>query len=336
MNPVLAQAAPGDRPVIDFPTPDWSSLMPQLFGFMTDAAGHWLQGAMHKTFDGLWNGDHNVIASTPLDLTWNLGPIHAQVGDVQTAARAILVFALILLGLRGILSSVVPQQPHMLAEFINGLVGAIILLAAFPLLVPMAIGAVNAAAGGIANGAFMQGFVAAGGSAPDPMVGGILFVILLYFGVRLLIKCAWRIMFLAVLLPVGVLACALYAIPETRWILSWWARAWGGMLLAQIPSVLALSIALGSFVGGGGGIGSFVWSIAAMQLATELYSIIPFGNSGERGGSPFAAALGGLRAGTFLGGMIGGGPAAAALSRTEARFPMQGHMESTAAVYGYQ
>jgi hypothetical protein len=44
-------------------------------------------------------------------------------------------------------------------------------------------------------------------------------------------------MFLAVLLPVGMAARALYAVPSLRWIFGWWARLWGGMLLAQIPSL---------------------------------------------------------------------------------------------------
>src|SRR5258708_26173792 len=81
----------------------------------------------------------------------------------------------------------------------------------------------------------------------------VLFVIRLFFALRLLIKAVWRIGFLAVLLPVGILACALYALPQTRWILGWWVRAWGAMLLAQIPSAFALSIGTQLFAHGGGG-----------------------------------------------------------------------------------
>jgi hypothetical protein len=83
---------------IQFPTPDWATLIPQLVGYFTDALGQWLQTISHKTLDGLWGGDHNVLASTPLDLTWSFGPVHAELADVQTGARAVLIFALVLLG----------------------------------------------------------------------------------------------------------------------------------------------------------------------------------------------------------------------------------------------
>jgi hypothetical protein len=48
----------------------------------------------------------------------------------------------------------------------------------------------------------------------------VLFAILLFFAVRLLVKCCWRLMFLAILLPIGMLACAAYAAPAPRWILA--------------------------------------------------------------------------------------------------------------------
>jgi hypothetical protein len=115
-----------------------------------------------------------------------------------------------------------------------------------------------------------------------------LFVILLFFAIRLLIRAVWRIGFLAVLLPVGVAACALYALPQTRWMLGWWARVWGGMLLAQIPSVFALSIGAQLFAHGSG-IGAFVYSIAFLQLATDLYTLIPFNSGAGSSGPPMGA-----------------------------------------------
>jgi hypothetical protein len=279
---------PGDGIQINFPSVDWQTLIPQLVGYFTDALGNWLQTISHKTLDGLWNGDHNVLASTPLDLTWSFGPVHAQLADVQTGARAVLVFALILLGPRGMLGGLI--QTDVLGEFARGVLSAVILLACFPLVVPLAIGLVNQAAASIAGGAGLGSYVATSGGFSDPMIQGVLFIILAFFAVRLLIKSIWRIGFLAVLLPVGPLACVLYAVPQTRWVLGWWARTWGGMLLAQIPAVFALSVGLGMFAGQGGSISGVVWSIAFLQLATDLYSIVPFG-SAEHRGSPIGAAV---------------------------------------------
>jgi len=115
--------------------------------------------------------------------------------------------------------------------------GAIILVAAFPLLIPEVIRMTNTAATAVGR-ADLSLYVGTGG-ATSPVVQAVLFVLLVFFAIRLLIRAVWRIGFLAVMLPVGMLACALYAVPQLRWMLGWWARLWGGMLLAQIPSVMA-------------------------------------------------------------------------------------------------
>jgi hypothetical protein len=290
MNPAFAQASPGggggDRPIIEFPTVDWSTLVPQLVNYFFDAIGRQLNDTLHSTFDGAWGSGANVLGQTDLAMTWGFGPVGEQVQAVQSAARVVLVFALIVLGLRGMLSSIIPRQPDLLAEFINGVVAAVIMVAAFPLLVPQVIDFTNRAANAVGH-ADLSRYLSTGGVS-NPVIQLVVFVILLFFGLRLLIKAVWRIGFLAVLLPVGIFACALYALPQARWILGWWLRVWGGMLLAQIPSVFALSIGSQLFAHGDG-VGSFVYSIAFLQLASDVYSLIPFGNAGS-GGPPWALA----------------------------------------------
>jgi hypothetical protein len=299
-----AQPQGGGGITIQMPTVDWQTLIPQLVGYFFDGVGKWLTDTSHKTLDGLWSGDHNVLMQTPMDLTWGFGPVHAQVADVQTGARAVLIFALVLLGLRGMLGSLVSIR--LLDEFAGGVLPAVILVAAFPLLIPMGINLVNQAVGTVAGNAALNSYVSAGsGSSQNTLVQGVLFLILAFFAIRLLLKSIWRIGFLAVLLPVGPVACALYAVPQCRWILSWWARVWGGMLLAQIPSVFALSIGLGMFAGGGGDIGGVVWSIAFLQLATDMYSLIPFGHVTHQG-SPIAAAAGVFRTGLAVSSAMAG------------------------------
>jgi hypothetical protein len=290
MNPTFAQTAPGggaDRPIIEFPTVDWSTLVPQLVNYFFDAIGRVLNDTLHSAFDGLWGGGGaNVLSQTDLAMTWGFGPVGEQIQAIQSAARVVLVFALIVVGLRGILSSVIPRQPEIINEFVNGIVAATIMVAAFPLLVPQIIEFTNQAASAVGR-ADLSAYMSNGGVS-NPLVELVLFVILLLFAVRLLIKAVWRIGFLAVLLPVGLFACALYGLPQTRWILRWWVRAWGGMLLAQIPSVFALSIGTQLFAHGGG-IGVFVYSIAFLQLASDVYSLIPFGSGGSIG-APWALA----------------------------------------------
>jgi hypothetical protein len=325
MQQLLAQADPsgggggGGGITINFPTIDWQTLIPQLVEYFFDGIGKFLNDALHTTFDGLWSSGADVVGQTDLAMTWSFGPVHDQVSAVQSAARVVLVFALVLLGLRGMLSSIVPRQPDMLAEFINGVLGATIMIAAFPVVIPQIIDLANQAATAIGK-TDLSGYVS-NSEVSNPLIQGVLFIILLFFALRLLMKAIWRIGFLAVMLPVGMLACALYAIPQMRWFLGWWVKVWGGMLLAQIPSVLALSIGAQLFARGSG-MGAFVYSIAFLQLATDLYTLIPFGSAGAAvapwGGVSWSAPamLGGITrtigsgaavgaAGAVAGGVVG-------------------------------
>jgi hypothetical protein len=281
------QAAPPDDGgggiTINFPTVDWDTLIPQLVDNFFNSVGKSFDTMLHSAFDGLWNSGVNVVGHTDLAMTWNFGPVHDQVLSVQAATRAVLVFALVVLGLRGMLSGIVARQPDVLSDFINGVLTAVILLAAFPLLIPEVIRLTNEAASAVGR-VDLSAYVSTGGISSS-LVQVVLFAILLFFVIRLLVKCVWRIGFLAVLLPVGVLACALYAVSSMRWMLGWWARVWGGMLLAQIPSVMALTIGAQMFAHGSG-LAGFVYSIAFLQLATDLYSLVPFGRS-DPASSPF-------------------------------------------------
>src|SRR5579859_67229 len=299
----MSQADPGNGGItISLPTVDWASLIPQLVGYFFQGLGTYVNDTMHSVFDGLWGSGANVLGQTDLGMTWGFGPVQDQILGLQGAARAVLLFALILLGARGMLAGIVPRQPSMMVEFINGVLGAVIMVAAFPVLIPEVIGLTNAAATAVGR-ADLSTYMSSGG-ANNPLVQAALFVLLVFFAIRLLIKAVWRIGFLAVLLPVGMAACALYAIPQTRWLLGWWARLWGGMLLAQIPSVMALTIGAQLFAHGSG-IGAFVYSIAFLQLATDLYGVIPFGridsSSPPWGALPYRVS-----------GMVGGPAGAAA------------------------
>jgi hypothetical protein len=171
-------------------------------------------------------------------------------------------------------------------------------------------------------------YMATGFGGPNPIVQGVLLIVLIFFGLRLLFRCCWRIVVLAVLLPVGMAACALYAIPGTRWLFSWWGRTWGGLLLAQIPSVLALNIGVQLFAHGSG-LMAFMFSIAAMQVACDVYTILPFGHLGHEG-SPLGAAAAGLRTASVLGSLGARSGATAARAALPAN-----ELATRADMYGY-
>jgi hypothetical protein len=267
------------------PEVDWTKLVPTLVGLVLSALGKSANDTLHGAFDGLWASGLNVVGRTDPAMTWGFGPVADQVASVQAAARAVLLFALVLVGLRAMLGGLVSRHADVLGELVDGVLVSVVMVAAFPLLIPEVIGLCNTAAAAVGK-ADLSRYVAAGADA-GPVLSAVLFVVLLFFALRLLIRAVWRVMFLAVLLPVGLVACAVYAVPSLRWLLGWWARVWGGMLLAQIPSVMALSIGVQLFAFGGGGLGAFVYSIAALQLATDVYHLIPFGGGGGSHGAPW-------------------------------------------------
>jgi hypothetical protein len=314
---------------IQFPQVDWATLIPNLVALFFGAVGDWLNQTLKTAFSSAWNSGANVLGHTPLDMTWNLGPISASINDIEGAARAVLVFALVLLGIRGMLGAVVPSQPDMLGEGVNGILGAVVLTAAFPVLIPQLIELVNQAASTIAQDNLAGYLTTIGGGISDPLIQGVLFIVLLFFVLRLIVKAVWRIGYLAVMLPVGMAACLLWAVPQTRWILGWWSRSWGGMLVAQLPSTLALAIGVGLATTAGGGLGGFAYSIAFLQLAYDLYDIIPTGLARSQS-SPLGAALGAASLARLVGGLGGGGAVGAAAEAIPTN-----RLTTMADMYGY-
>jgi hypothetical protein len=280
VNPAFAQSDGGGI-TINFPTIDWQTLIPQLVGYFFDAIGTTLNNTMHKAFDGVWGSSANIVGQTAMDSTWNFGPIHDQVLQVQSGARAVLLLALVLLGCKSMLGGIVPRHSDVVSEAVNGVLAAVIMVAAFPVLVPQLIDVTNTMATTVGT-VDLSKYMSNGFGGQNSLVEAVLFIILVFFGLRLLFWSAWRIMVLAVLLPVGMFAAAAYALPFMRWLFVWWAKVWGGLLLAQIPSVLALTIGAQLFAHGSG-VMAFMFSIAAMQVAVDVYKILPGANGG--GGS---------------------------------------------------
>src|SRR5919199_4965534 len=169
---------------VNLPPVDWAQLIPTLVGLFFDGAGKYLNDALHGAFDGLWSSSANVVGQTDLAMTWGFGPVHDQVVSVQDAARAVLVFALVLLGLKSMLGGMVTRHADMLGEFVDGVLMAVILVAAFPLLIPEVIRLVNQAATAIGT-ADLSRYIGSGAVA-NPVLQLVLFAMLLFFGVRLL------------------------------------------------------------------------------------------------------------------------------------------------------
>src|SRR5215831_3574707 len=92
---VLLQAAP---PItINFPTIDWSQLIPQITGFFFNAVGGLLYGALRGMLLSLWSG---LFFAIPHSLTDKFGPVQAMQGQLLGIVASSLVLSFSLLGLR--------------------------------------------------------------------------------------------------------------------------------------------------------------------------------------------------------------------------------------------
>ena len=198
----------------------------------------------------MWGSDANVFGHTDPNLVLG-GPIATYAQQAQAAALGIVVFAIVVLGLRAALSSFVPMSNHVATELVEGVAGALILAGAFVLLAPRLLGWLNDALHEIGDVDFSHMFQA-DATGPNAFVFALLALVVLFFAGKLVVRVLYRTALLAILYPVGIVALLLRAIPQLRWVSGWWARLWFGWLVAQVPSAMALVIGVQLFAFGAG------------------------------------------------------------------------------------
>lgn len=277
----------GGTPVVNnnFPPIDWTALLHTVVPDFFNEIGTFLHDELHKAFDGAFTSNANVIGQTPMDFTWNMAGISGNVQDVENACRSVLLFAIILLGARTMLGCL-GQLPGVFREAADGILPAVILLTGFGTFIPMLIERTNDATRAIGEGG-LASYVSQepAGIGSFPLV--ILLIVLLWELFRLVKKAFWRLGLLAVLLPLGPFCMVAWAIPPLRGLTYWWSRTWIGLLLSQIPSVLALTIGV-AIMAYAGGILAFFASLAFLELAVDLYDIV--GGIGQHGTYGFAGS----------------------------------------------
>ena len=101
-----------------------------------------------------------------------------------------------------------------------------------------------------------------------------LWVVLIYYAVRLLLRLAYSIFRLVVALVFGPVALILWAIPQTEWVTWFWLRevlAWSTTPLL-VTVCLAVAIPLAS--GRSGFLAAAVFGIAGFQAAYDLVGLL--------------------------------------------------------------
>lgn len=296
------QQDPSGGTSFTFPSPDWGKLVPDLVGLFLNAISDTVANAMLAIWDGFWKSGLNVVGQTPEAMTIGFGPTQFYLQDMEKVAYGVIFFALVLLGLATMLGASNAQH-----EIVVHIVGALILAGVFVVFVHRAYLVVNQAATGIGRADLSQ--LVPQGSEHHVFESLVLLLILLFYAIDLVLLSVERIVILAVLTPFGVLAMLLRAIPQLRYVSAWWARTYFGLLFAQLPVVMALTIGL-QMAKNAGGIATFVYAIAFLKAARSLYRM--FYDGMHVGLGQGGIAMGGLFRGLRFGGGGGGGAAPAA------------------------
>jgi hypothetical protein len=137
----------------------------------------------------------------------------------------------------------------------------VLLTLPYPVLVVQGIGLLNAAATGLGSAPIGEAL-----AFPSPAEGFILlpliWLLMMFYGVRLFIRLAYSLFRLLVALVFGPVALILWAIPQTEWVTWFWLRellAW-----ATTPLLVTACLALAIPRGGPPGRAGRRWPMAAL------------------------------------------------------------------------
>jgi hypothetical protein len=106
--------------------------IPDLVGAVGNALDQDVTAALDQLWSELWNNQANVITQTNPATTINFGPIGGLTSQAQAAAYGIILFGVVLLGLRTMLSSFWPTAADTYGELLGGIASAAILAACKP------------------------------------------------------------------------------------------------------------------------------------------------------------------------------------------------------------
>ena len=264
--------------------PIWRSLphhLDELGSAMLSSLDHALRNAAHALWDALWHSSANILTQIPPDLSYNFGPYRAIATDPMPLAVGGATLALVLLGLRIVASSIVGGD-RVATHILTRLVPAVFLTLAYPALVARGISLVNSAAEALGSRAIETGFLSGidGLNALSPPAMWLeipyllLWLVLVYFGIRLLGRLAYALFRLLVALVFGPLALILWAIPQTEWVTWFWLRELVGW--ATTPLLVTACLAMVVPLAGGryGLLGGIVFGIAGTQAAYDLVGLL--------------------------------------------------------------
>ena len=295
----------------------WSGIkanLPDIATSIWTPLSTWLEAGLRSSAEATVNG---VFGSVPLllhqlppALTTDLPAYRAIATDPLPLAVGGATLALVLLGLRTLLGAMVGRD-HVITHITGRLIPAVFLTLAYPVLVVRGIGLLNAAAAMVGPQA-LAGLLAFSAPPNTSLVlpYAVLWLLLIYYAVRLLVRLAYSLFRFLVALVFGPVALMLWAIPQTEWVTSLWLRELVGWGTTPLLVVVAIAIAVPLAAGQSGFLDAVLFGIAGMMAAYDLVGLLGVtrGGGGLGLGSPFGYARMAASAAT------GGGAGVAAAS----------------------
>jgi len=283
-----------------------------------------LRRGAQAVWDGVWSSSANIVTQLPPDLTYNFGPYRAIATDPVPLALGGATLAIVLLGLRTMFGAMVGRD-HVITHVSGRLIPAVFLTLAYPVLVVQGFQMLNAAATALGSAQIGSLLIT---PSPNPgleVVYAALWVVLIFYGLRLLVRLAYSLFRLLVALLFGPVAIILWAIPQTEWVTWFWLRELLGWATTPLLVTACLALAIPIASGRSGVFAAVVFSIAGLMAAYDLVGLLSMAHRGGGGGmSPIGYAR--MAAGMATGG--GAGVAAASIPANR--------MTTLADQYGYQ
>lgn len=290
----------------------------------------WLTNGIQQSSVAIWDTSFvamsTLLFQMPTALTTNLPAYQAIAANPVLIAVGGSTLAVVMLGLRTILGAIVGRD-HVLTHITGRLIPATACAASYTFIVGWALGQINTLALAIGETA-LGNMMRFPGAPPNPFllpVYLLLWILLLWYGVKLLVRVAYGLLRFVVALLFGPAAIILWAIPQTEWVTSFWLREFIGWGLTPVFVATALAIAIPLALGQVGFIGAALFAIAGFKAAYDLVGLFAMSKGSGGGGlgaSPFALARLAAVAAT------GGGAAAAAIPPNR--------VTTVADQYGYQ
>jgi hypothetical protein len=297
---------------IQIPTPDWGSIIPTIVPLFFSAIGTYLMQLTQRIMGEVNGSGVNILTRTPPEWTYRLGPLHDLSASGADGLYGVISLAIVLAGF-ALLGRQFFGWGWTLGEHAARIALACLLTTGCLRMVAWSIDLENSIAGGI-------------GSAPipspgdlgsvDPLVGAIVAIVWIVLLARLLIRMAYRLLMIDLLILIGPLAMLTWAVPQSQWVARRWISLWVTWLGGQILVVAILK--LGSLLANpfGGSWAGMILGIGVLLIATDATRLlgVPL-QSGSLMGPIFLArsvALGTVALAT------GGGAIAAATPRPPA------------------